>query len=122
MPRLEVRVLREDYERLDPDLRRNITGALNGVVALRLEADNSHISVEWLCIEEGVNMATLTVDINYTTGEWEMPFIQSHMRKVLKGVRVTLQDFAPLFPKGMSRKTAAWQNPRPGARYEEDPS
>lgn len=36
MPRLEVRVLREDYERLDPDLRRNITGALNGVVALRL--------------------------------------------------------------------------------------
>lgn len=120
MPRLEVRVLRENYHLLGRELRGDITFALNGVAAINLELSNSDISVEWICVEEGINMATLTVDIIYTTGEYEAPHIRERMPKVFNRIRETLQQKAQFFPKGMDRTTAGWQTPRPDARYEED--
>lgn len=120
MPRIENRIVRADYDQFDERILRVLEQAVQVVASLHSKLAPNHISVEWIVLERAVNVPTLTLDVIYSTGEWESPDIRERMPAVIVGLRKYLVEVRTLFPQGVKRTTAVWDRPQPDARYEED--
>src|SRR5688572_14162094 len=118
MPRLEIRMHRSRYEQLNPAARNELEQGLLVLAALNLNLDHNDISVEWIILERALNIADITLDVCYSTGEYEAPNIRELMPQTLDALRSYLKSFVQLLDS--FHTTAVWLIPRPDARYWED--
>ena len=127
MPRLDISMRRREYELLGLQQLDRLMHGLRETASAELDLPQSAISVELVVLEHALGAADIAVDVCYSTGEHEVPGIQTKMPGVCIKLREYLREFVDTLPSEVKaatptgfERTAVWQDPWHGGHYEED--